>query len=475
MMAFAAMCGYASKLSHFSVASGAAGQQMIAPAALVDRGSKPFLHHLPRMPPSMTGSLETQPLTSFAADYGVFQAALADSRILGFHVDSPLESNLTGKLCVRCTGWLVIKDAPEDAYVEVKLGDYVINRLELKLRRPDVISKLGMEERYAKCGFSEPISLFGTMPEAELTLTAVWGAGHENSVLLAKFNGPRPQVDLGFEMRIQPMMVNMMQRTGSTLMMNVLLGHSQFSVYPRYPSELMYAVAQLFCTQCHLNWHPADPATTTIPRHTMAGPTPAAWLDPVLMPELENGGPIRILQAAARNIEEVYLALARKEGKEGARWFSEKVPRSQCWPLMHHLFPNARCVFLVRDPRDLESSRISWAMRRGDPPRPFRFSEFFQYMTRFRQTGANAYLVRYEDMILRPEKALGGFAEFMGLPDESELMDSYRKAQQIQSEHGTSSDAGASLGRWQRDLPEEQRRRWESGEGAQLLEMMGYA
>ena len=68
-------------------------------------------------------------------------------------------------------------------------------------------------------------------------------------------------------------------------------------------------------------------------------------------------------------------------------------------------------------------------------------------------------LLRYEDLMLRPQETLGELFEHIGLAADgdtvSQVLERARaRAPERQAGHRTTADENASIGRWRNDLPE---------------------
>jgi hypothetical protein len=180
-------------------------------------------------------------------------------------------------------------------------------------------------------------------------------------------------------------------------------------------------------------------------------------------------------EAAARAIDRFYALADRMDGRPEAeagarRYFTEKNLRPE-W-LFRELYPGAKEIFLVRDFRDVICSSLAanakWGKRffgreRAASDRDYVFVRAGMarpwILEPWRQRGAGAHLVRYEELILDPEPVLRGVLEYLELdPSDSVIREMLRlagatQAGEARSEHMTSSSAAASIGRWKTDLP----------------------
>ncbi len=116
----------------------------------------------------------------------------------------------------------------------------------------------------------------------------------------------------------------------------------------------------------------------------------------------------------------------------------EKTPDNlQHFPLLAALFPRARFVTIVRDPRDCAVSAWFHNQRVGSDQMAQKFPDMdvfagfvteqwtkcLTYTMNFRKAHAGRlYLLRYEDLIERPEPMLDGLFRFLGVPASPEIL-----------------------------------------------------
>jgi hypothetical protein len=175
-------------------------------------------------------------------------------------------------------------------------------------------------------------------------------------------------------------------------------------------------------------------------------------------------------------IDEVYAAIAEEVGSRGAAFFAEKYPVRTA-SLARELYPGAREVFLVRDPRDMVASILAFNAKRGvqgfgraaarsDRDYVLRLGDWARGLVRsWQRRAVDAHLVRYEDLVLRPAETLAGIFEYLEVDasatcvqevlavssgDVLELPGASHEPAEVGA-HRTVADARASIGRWSRD------------------------
>jgi hypothetical protein len=165
--------------------------------------------------------------------------------------------------------------------------------------------------------------------------------------------------------------------------------------------------------------------------------------------------------------------------------FADAYPR-----LMRELYPEARELFLVRDFRDMVASMVAYNARKGygdfGRVRVETDAEWLASLGRgvirlrdsWRERGNAETLVRYEDLVQRPETVLPPLLSALGLSANAEIVrhliaEAAPGAPELQG-HGTAASPADSIGRWQRDLPPDLQQVAMETFG-DLLEEFGYA
>lgn len=179
--------------------------------------------------------------------------------------------------------------------------------------------------------------------------------------------------------------------------------------------------------------------------------------------KLDDAEVARRVRAAPRSVsalvDAVFRCCVEREGK--ARW-GDKTPRYTLrLDAIAQLFPAARVVLIVRDPRDVQASlaEVSW-----HPDSPFfNARKWRRYWLRAtadleRHFPGRGLVVRYESLVLDPEAVVRRVAGFLGEDFAPEMLDFHGDAERHQPE-GIRDHAltlgpvtTASVGRWRRDV-----------------------
>ena len=201
-------------------------------------------------------------------------------------------------------------------------------------------------------------------------------------------------------------------------------------------------------------------------------------------------GPGTVARHAQERIEGLYAQVAAAQSRPDASWFVEKYRVDEVPALVLELYPAAREVILVRDFRDMVASMFSYnekrgraGFRRGEAATD---SDYVLTMVGpeadalaeiWRRRGRQAHLLRYEDLVRRPEETVHALLAHVGL-DTSDavlapMLASLENRDSGSEGHRTVADAAESIGRWRRDLSREVVEACETALGPSL-EAFGY-
>jgi hypothetical protein len=100
-----------------------------------------------------------------------------------------------------------------------------------------------------------------------------------------------------------------------------------------------------------------------------------------------------------------------------------------------------------------------------------------QIVNSWRERGGRAYLLRYEDVVLRPEETLRHVVDYLGLQADEQgarrMLEYAGATGEAPERHRTTENAAESVGRWQRDLDPELQKLCAETFG-DLLPVLGY-
>lgn len=420
----------------------------------------------------------------------------AVERLLGYAIDLPRPGPQPGAFSLDVGGWALGRDSGVEA-VEAVAGEQLQRRISLRVPRPDVLEHYPDVSGSPVAGFSAVLGVLGLAPEFELELVAV--LEHGDRIPVGAVRGRRPALGSSYEARRQPVMVTMLGRVGSTLLMRILDQHPGVVIHPPHqgdPYETRVATYWL-----HLLRVLAEPAN-----HEQSSPLASfngdLWrvghnpffarpvtLDPEVRDWFDRLYPRMLADLSLRSIDDFYERVARRRERTSARYFAEKFHPDHVPWLAWDLYPGAREVVLVRDPRDMIASIRAFNAKRGyDSFGRENLGSDVEYVGKiardlrrlaqsWRLRSGSALLVRYEDMVLRPARVVERLLAYLELPAERKTIEgivssAFEESPEL-NRHKTVRDPRASVGRWKRDLEPELKVACHEQLGT-LLEEFGY-
>jgi len=265
-----------------------------------------------------------------------------------------------------------------------------------------------------------------------------------------------------------PLLMHQLGRAGSTMMMRLLASHPEIQAFEAYPLEARPGLAWMHTLGVLLGEvAPGHAAFFDEDRSVTANPyLTDSFLGPELVAELHRGGLDRLRSALIEIIEQTYV-----HGAPNARLFVEKFRiESRHAVITQHValaaWPNTRQIILVRDPRDLLCSRLSFNQKRSQASFDLDLTDdalsgaptivnHLRLAARQAAAFPDALVVRYEDLVLHPvataTKLFCGLGVQYGYDAVSTAV--LRAAGDRPEGHTTTASPAASVGRWRNELP----------------------
>jgi hypothetical protein len=387
----------------------------------------------------------------------------------GANIDRPAPGSGADSYTLLLVGWVLSKGIPVE-HVEVLHEEQQVAVGSLDRERPDLAAGFPELEGAGFSGYRLKLNTLRLSADFELVLRAKLEDG--TRLPLGRLRGHRRRLPAASAEAIQPLMVNTIGRSGSTLLVTLLSSHPDVIAFSPFLKD-----ARVSTYWTNVLQDLSDQAAYLAPFDPSNLDTPRWWLDggrDLGDEKLERwlgGEAIDSLCALCQGqIESFYSHLGEPE-RPG--YFVEKYLPHQVVPdLLAELYPGAREVVLVRDFRDLLCSVISFNRKRGwDAFGRSEGGDDAEYVrTTLRQSGEllvkrlrkgadGPQLVRYEDLVLNPEPTLVELFGKLGMDADPEVVrETIRLTQESTAEmehHRTTSDPAASIGRWRADLPED--------------------
>lgn len=415
-----------------------------------------------------------------------------EEHLLGFHLDAPTAGSANDAYGFDLRGW-VLGRGPRVTAIELKDGQRLLRRVPASIPRPALANDYPDAGDTSTAGFFTTVNSLNLDQEFEVLVRA--RLEDKTRVNMATLRGRREPLRTGFEPSIDPLMVTTLGRTGSTILMKVLSTHPEVVSYRPFEHEPRAASYWLGVMSTLTD--PASYRRQINPEGAMEGawwvgatpPFPRRVGDAWLTRLLDVDAVQEIAAFSQSRIEALYKEVAAAAGLPDARYFAEKYRADRIPKITWELYPGAREVILVRDFRDMVASMFAYNEKRGrEGFHRDRFEDDAQYVVQEIKGGVTAlaaawaarrdraHLVRYEDLVLRPEETIAALLEYLGLEggDHASAMAEALFAREPETEwHRTTPDPRASIGRWKDDLGENARRACERALAPEL-QAFGY-
>jgi hypothetical protein len=172
-------------------------------------------------------------------------------------------------------------------------------------------------------------------------------------------------------------------------------------------------------------------------------------------------------------IQEYYSRVSERTNKPDAQFFAEKIGTVDLARQgAAFMFGKVSEIVLVRDPRDVVcSSRAFWKSNFAESVKGLRGSFISMSKPRF-ERGFTQHVVRYEDLLTRTTETITAVFAFLGLPAADLQADTEIEARTFER-HGTTASPEETIGRWRRELSDEEAA-IANREFAPFLDQFGY-
>jgi hypothetical protein len=393
-----------------------------------------------------------------------------------FRLDQPTAGTSRDDYAITFEGQVVARRAPPVALELSGRGVHGV-LLPIGVPTPD-ITQLHPDIPWAasNSGFRTGISALGLPANFEFKLSVV--LADERILPLATIRGRRESVPVSDATGIQPIVVTTLGRSGSELVMKLLGTHPDIVVYPLGVTELKVATywTEVFSALIDPRSY-LQPVTSAI--------RPGRWWlgdaqpyhedvdDPDLIEWLGAAQVSEIASFCKGRIDAFYERLIELEGGGRPRYFAEKmfVKRPPYVPFLGAMYPKTREIILVRDFRDMLCSMFAYSRRVGSTlfgremfstdeefVRNYVVMQLDVLKVEWQDRSDSAYLLRYEDLILEPQKTLRSLLAHLELDSSDDVMDSLLSELTPSDDgagkpsHVTSTSVRDSIGRWREEL-----------------------
>lgn len=391
--------------------------------------------------------------------------------LLGCRLDSPKPAARSDTYGFELVGWALAEAAPLEK-IEVLQEGRVVAEADLDEPRPDIAAAFPVAHA-ERVGFRVSVSAVDLRQDFELAVVARGADGFRARV--AEIAGERAPLPAGDADLIQPLIVNTIGRSGSTWLvwlLSCLPEAVAFSPWARdarvgtYWTSILQGLARPQSYLAQLVPGTLEERSWWLDRTDLR---PGVGGDRELEAWLGGEAVESVAEFCRSRIDAFYARLA--DESERPRYFVEKYMPYQLTPdLLAEMYPAAREVILVRDFRDMLCSVLAFNRKRGwegfgrgqvesdeEYVRTTVLNSSRRLLRRLRERGEAAHLVRYEDLIQKPEETLAAMMAYLGLDaSEDRVAETLARAEaNTLDSHRTTEKASASIDRWKHDLTPE--------------------
>lgn len=229
---------------------------------------------------------------------------------------------------------------------------------------------------------------------------------------------------MGSSAEATPLFLTGFAKSGTTLLLSLLDGHPDLCVFPR-------EVGFFTKVQPRIAQGPREAVTHFVDvglREPLFGMDRKLPID--VDPDVYEDLLVRRWEATgwdeARFLDLAVLTWGDVSGQQGRRYWVEKTPRTELWArFIEAWYPDARMVFVVRDPRANWSAYRTWQDgKQHDMTLPY-FVCRWERSLRANERNAKrlaVHTIRYEDLVLHTRKTLEGICRFLAIDFDDILL-----------------------------------------------------
>ncbi len=366
--------------------------------------------------------------------------------LVGYNIDGLKKGRKINGYFISIKGWVLGKTSPAIA-VEFLSKGKTLQRVPIGSPRPGVAKRFPEVPEAKNSGFAAAVGVTGLPPVGQLRLRAFLADG--TMVPLASVKFRHEPLQSNYEPKLQPLILTSSGRSGTTWCMRLLSQHPAIVTCQIYAYETR--IIPFWMQLLQFLSQKANPIEATFGADY----------------------PQKAAAFCQQTFDAFYQHLADAQGQiispSELTYFAEKNSFNPNIGLLTEIYPQSKEIILIRDFRDVASSILAFNKKRGSEGfGRKRFKSDKEHLKEIMKNTASgllhrwklrqqqAYLVRYEDLILSPEETLKGIFQYLNLDDSQEtianIMEKASENTPYTQWHQTSSSAKDSIGRWRQDL-----------------------
>jgi sulfotransferase family protein len=383
-------------------------------------------------------------------------------QLQGFSIELPVLGSTSDAYSFDFGGWVLGR---QSAAVKVELAgnDGSVRVFPVAYPRADVARAYPGTDEALNVGFRAPVCVIGATEKFEFLIQVK--LENTQTVPIGRISGRRHPMATAFKPTMQPLLVTSLGRMGTTWMMRLLSEHPSIAALRIHPYETrpgkfwMQQLARTF-------WREEPFWNDPLSRFGGSGDSWAAKDQQWFCSQLVE----QVATSCQRSVEECYREILAARAQQSAAYFAEKHIPDEVPGILWELYSSPREIFLVRDFRDMLCSIRAFNAKRGsvgfNRDQVSNEAEYIQRLGReaqrllsaWKARKHRAYIVRYEELLARPEQTLQQVLSYVGVDSGTSVVSHILRQALLDTpelkEHRTSDSAGASIGRWRQDLDE---------------------
>jgi len=417
----------------------------------------------------------------------------SEGALAGGAIDRPAVGDELAQWTLDVRGWAVGRHGPVEAVQGVHERS-VLWQVPLRLDRPR-IAAAHPQAGTDRVGFYALQSVLALPPRHEIEVRALLGGGGHQPI--GSIVAERVPLATGFRPRRRPILITTFGRTGSMLLMRLLVSHPEVLSFK--PHRFEQRIASYWIDALLTLAEPVSYLSGVAPQADVddrtwwlgngaQAPMPWPLRDEGVQEWLGGDAVEELALVAQQRIDALYERIAAEIGGAGEPFFAEK-SSLRVSAVAAELYPDGREIFLVRDFRDMVASVYAFNRKRGvsgfGRGKTGSDREYVEWVGSWaaslagawEQRRERAHLVRYEDLVRAPEEALGALLSYVGVDASTTTIARMvgRLSEEVPelSEHQTTASPQRSIGRWRADLEPDLREACDRAFG-DALALFGY-
>lgn len=394
----------------------------------------------------------------------------SEGALAGGAIDRPAVGDELAAWTLDVRGWAVGEQGPVEAVQGIHEGS-VLWQVAPQLDRPRIAAE-HPQAGTDRLGFYALQSVLALPPRHEIEVQALLAGGRHEPI--GSIVAERAPLVTGFRPRRRPILITTFGRTGSMLLMRLLVSHPEVLSFKPHRFEQRiagYWIDALLTLADPVSYLSGVAPQADVDDRTwwLGNEAPMPWpLRAEGVQEWLGGDAVEELALVAQQrIDALYERIAAEIGGAGAPFFAEK-SSLRVSSVAAELYPEGRELFLVRDFRDMVASVFAFNRKRGvtgfGRGKAGSDREYVEWLGGWAASLARAWerrrerahLVRYEDLVREPEQTLGALLAYVGADASAttiaRMRDQLSEELPELSEHRTTESLQHSIGRWRTDL-----------------------